>query len=162
MSIFSFKRNDPVSQMEQRKNYFKKQLNSFYSSLLSQNKIDFYRTDFMDYIKSTSIADQQLVSDLLLNDMENNRIYASFQELCPNPQCHRLFLEGAVLPYKDAGGKFSLLFMVGQVALFDLNLICPYCQTKIPKEKSINLASQLIIYHITPEFEKWYINNASD
>lgn len=158
MGIFSIKHHNPLSDLENQKNRIKKQLNNFYGSLFDRNNFDFYRTDVMDYMGSVSASDQQILSNLLLEDMQNNRIYASFQERCPNPDCNRMFLEGAVIPFKNAGSKFSLLFTVGQVALYELNLVCPYCQTKIPKEKNIELASQTVIYHLTPEFRNWYLN----
>lgn len=150
MGIFSF--NNPVSKAEREKEKITKGINKFYNQCLAKKKYTFYRPEIVDYLHLPVDKETQMMIDQNLEqDATNNRIYARFQEYCPNPNCNRDFLEGAAIPTQ--GGW---VFLVGQVPLQELNLICPYCGTKLPKQNQLKIASQSVIYQLTPSFIHWY------
>lgn len=157
MGMFSFMHNnrDPMQELARRKQFLDERLNAYYDKLMQQGQHNFYRSGFCNFLGTDFKSDDiKLINERLTDDMVKKRIYASWQEFCPT--CRQLVAEGPAVPVNGLNGSVQLSLRIGNVPLMELNLVCPYCQQKLPKTGQLQIAAKSIIYHLTPQLIDWY------
>lgn len=141
--------NNPITQNEKIKEKYNRRLNDFCNLLYQNGKGHFFEKDFLEYSNvDYKSPDLKLVREILLNAMVDKKIYASFIIYCP--RCKHVVLSGSALVKQNAQNQNVINLFVGQVPVEMLDLICPYCGQKMPKEENLQLGANAILYRLDP------------
>lgn len=150
---------DPVKKRQQQIDYYSKQIDKFYTTVLfRRQQLFFTERQILQFIGFNKIKDSQkaeivnLLRMLLVDEIFADHLYLTFALFCPN--CQRLIVMGSVLPHNE-GRQLSYDFRIGQVALSKLDFVCPYCALELPKEQQEQQITNFL-YHLTPNFIQWY------